>query len=80
MLKFNSKTRTWDILPTIIDALGFYKTRCGEIVRIEEISTGPMGAKGIYPCGIREFWDISGRIWSSKECDNDIVAKHNPHD
>lgn len=71
-------------MPTIIVAVGQYVTRCGEIVTVEEIEIGPYGipgagvkaANGHYGNGIKESWDVSGRLYSGQTCDNDIVAPH----
>jgi hypothetical protein len=65
------------LLPTIITGVGKYKTRCGEIVTIEQFRDELPNLKyhGRYSTGQRDGWTKSGRCWPSRECDNDIVEK-----
>lgn len=69
------------VLPTIIKQPGQYRTRSGEIVTIVKVAqrhpdsaVSPCyAAKGNYPCGIKEHWDVSGRIYPSMKSGNDIL-------
>jgi hypothetical protein len=62
--------------PTIIDAPGEYVTRCGEIVTVVRTSgEHSFSCTGTYSNGMIEGWHKSGRLYSDKRCDNDIVAR-----
>jgi hypothetical protein len=62
--------------PIIIDGIGQYKTRKGEVIDIITYDhTHRFSCIGTYPYGEREGWHRSGRIYAGFECDNDIVEK-----
>ena len=66
-------------MPTIVDAVGKYLTRCGETVTITYIheSRGKYGwkmAHGHYDNGTPESWEVCGRLLEISESDNDIVS------
>jgi len=71
------------ILPTVITAPGSYVTRCGDLVTVTTLGMHVTGtykglkdgfAHGHYNHGeIKETWLASGRIWTNRECNNDIV-------
>ncbi len=72
------------LLPTIIDMPGKYRTRCGQIVTIESVEKTPrniptntFNCKGQYPCGIKEGWHHTGRLYTYQSVisQNDIVEK-----
>jgi hypothetical protein len=60
-------------LPRLITEPGQYLSRCGEIITITDVTD--KYAFGTYPNGVKEHWDLTGRIWFNKECDNDIIEK-----
>ncbi|MBS0368975.1 MAG: hypothetical protein JSS57_07230 [Proteobacteria bacterium] len=61
--------------PDIIVAPGQYRTRSGETVSIDEVSTRhDFGCLGAYPDGTRERWHKSGRLYATMECANDIIT------
>lgn len=62
---------------TIIDSVGKYKTRGGEVVTIEVVSSRYYGfqCKGKYSCGIPERWNDRGRVLPFSLSNNDIVEK-----
>jgi hypothetical protein len=63
-------------LPVIITEPGLYKTRSGEIVRVDRVSSNQdFGCSGTYPGGVVEGWHRSGRLYFGMECPNDIVEK-----
>lgn len=69
----------WE-LPTIIDAPGKYRTRCGEVVEVTVIS--PYGSStaprciGLYSDGeTLETWRTCGRVFAGQESQNDIIGK-----
>ena len=62
-------------LPAIITAPGSYRTRCGDVVRVDSVSTRhDFGCKGSYAGGPAESWHKSGRLLATSETRNDIVA------
>ena len=73
-------------LPEVIKGNGIYKTRCGELVVIDQCPEMPLmdgldvgGYYMVNPPGIteriRDHWNRSGRMWRGQYCDNDIVEK-----
>jgi hypothetical protein len=61
--------------PVVIKEAGSYITRSGEVVQISMVSTNHnLGCKGTYSSGVSEAWHKSGRILSTSETANDIVA------
>lgn len=63
------------LLPTIITAPGKYLTRSGAVVTVESASQKhDFRCVGTYPCGTREGWHKSGRIFAGCLTVNDIVA------
>lgn len=65
------------VLPAVIDGSGKYATRCGEGVEIAQSSSKhDFGCIGTYSNGTTEHWHKSGRLFSSRETANDVVAKH----
>ena len=61
-------------LPTIIREPGTYRTRCGDEVTIEIVSTGHnFHCRGVYPNGQWENWHKSGRLYAGVESANDVV-------
>lgn len=60
--------------PVIITAPGQYITRSGEAVEIEAARDAHWMV-GKYACGTTETWHRSGRIFSGKQTQNDIIAK-----
>lgn len=73
-------------LPELITGNGTYKTRCGELVIIDQCPEMPLmdgldvgGYYTVNPPGvttpIRDHWNRSGRMWRGLYCDNDIVEK-----
>lgn len=74
------KLRDWNMIkrPTIIDGEGEYITRSGERVKVSHMNTRgtPYAAHGYYlSSGIKESWDVCGRIFPNVESANDIVSK-----
>lgn len=71
------------ILPYVIQGPGDYVTRCGERVSITSVDSGThysprdsySSCRGTYSCGTVESWHPSGRLYTSRECQNDIVRK-----
>lgn len=61
--------------PKIITVPGQYKTRSGELVTVNALTQ--KHAFGLYSNGIEENWYLTGHIWPTKECQNDIVEKVN---
>lgn len=64
-------------LPTIIDKIGNYKTRGGDVVEISRVSIKhDFGCRGRYlePGGVAESWHKTGRIMEDRETLNDIVS------
>jgi len=65
------------LLPTVIDGPGVYETRAGETVVIHDSSPRHcFGCCGTYASGVAESWHRSGRVFASRETQNDIVKKH----
>ena len=64
-------------LPTVIIEAGEYRTRSGERVIVERVSSrSDLGCEGWYlSCCTPERWHKSGRIMASRETANDIVAR-----
>jgi hypothetical protein len=63
-------------LPVLVDQPGLYRTRVGDVVRIDEVSRAhDFGCLGSYASGIRENWHHSGRLYASVECGNDILQR-----
>lgn len=63
-------------LPVIIDEPGQYRTRRGEVVKINKVSKRhDLGCQGLYPEGTLEHWHKSGRIFAGRDSWNDIVEK-----
>ena len=68
------------ILPNVITEPGYYLTRCGDTVHVYAVS-----ARHNFDCfgsyrsgnasGLHDSWHKSGRVFASRETDNDIVAK-----
>ncbi len=64
-------------LPVIITAPGKYLTRCGEIVEITNTDArGQLGCAGTYPCGLKDRWNKSGRLYYSTLSSNDIISNY----
>ena len=64
------------ILPVVIDAPGQYRTRSGETVVIDEVSSKhAFACRGVYPSGQRDAWHKSGRLYFGQLSNNDIVEK-----
>lgn len=69
------------LLPVVIDGPGSYRTRGGEVVTVDVISTTRgygynNRADGQYSNGIRETWSCrGGRVLPFYESCNDIVSK-----
>lgn len=64
------------VLPVVIDAPGEYVTRCGERVTIEvAVHSCSFACLGRYPCGTRDYWHESGRLYFDALSANDIVSK-----
>ena len=61
-------------LPTVIDSQGEYITRSGEVVEVTDVS-GHHWKHGRHQNGISETWHRSGRIFSGRETENDIIRK-----
>ena len=62
-------------LETVIRKPGAYRTRCGDVVRVERASNRhDFGCVGAHADGTRESWHRSGRVlpWSLSR--NDVVA------
>lgn len=63
-------------LPLIVNEPGQYRTRCGETVTVLTVSKRhDFGCLGEYANGVAEGWHRSGRLYASRECSNDIVAR-----
>lgn len=64
-------------LKVIIDAPGDYLTRGGNRVTVVKASTrNDSGCNGFYTaCKTPEHWHKSGRIFASRETQNDIVQR-----
>lgn len=61
-------------LAIVIATPGDYVTRGGETVKIRTSSNEhKFGCLGRYACGTSDSWHRSGRIFSSRETQNDIV-------
>jgi hypothetical protein len=65
------------LLPTIITKPGKYRTRNGETVTIESVSSQhDYNCVGAYDRhGIREGWHKSGRIMATSKTLNDIIGE-----
>ena len=72
-----AKYVSMQLQPTVITSAGQYRTRAGEIVTITNAGSSywHTSCDGYYPCGTKDKWHISGRIYQGQECDNDIVEK-----
>lgn len=64
--------------PVVITGAGRYRTRCGEVVVVNDAPAGirhhAFDCFGRYATGEREQWHRSGRLYASRECSNDIVG------
>ena len=61
-------------LPDVITSAGEYITRGGERVMVNAPSSRhEFGCRGTYPCGVRDSWHKSGRLYFSGVSANDIV-------
>lgn len=62
-------------LPAGITAPGQYRTRGGEVVTVERVSTRhEFGCKGTYSTGQRDGWHKTGRLYFGMLSNNDIVS------
>jgi hypothetical protein len=62
--------------PVIITHSGDYVTRDGNIVHITHVSDQhDYGCHGVYADRVLDYWHKSGRIFTGRETQNDIVAK-----
>jgi len=59
-------------LPVVITEAGRYVTRSGDVVTVDDVSSCHW-KRGRYSTGGQETWHRSGRIFSGRETDNDIV-------
>jgi hypothetical protein len=63
-------------LPIVIDKVGQYLTRSGEVVAVNEVSIKHnFGCKGEYSGNVQESWHMSGRLFSGRETKNDIINR-----
>lgn len=66
------------LLPVIIKTPGQYRTRSGGTVTLDSVPSGirqhAFDCRGAYPCGTREYWHRSGRLYAGTECANDIMG------
>lgn len=61
-------------LPNVITGAGSYITGGGELATVEEASKKQdFGCRGAYATGQAEGWHRSGRLFASRETNNDIV-------
>lgn len=61
-------------LPTLIFKPGQYRTRVGEIVTVELVSSRhDFSCCGHYAHGTPESWHKTGRLFATIETENDIV-------
>lgn len=62
--------------PDIVTKLGQYKTRSGEVVKVERVSKRQnYMCTGTYSNGVAEGWHKSGRLLPFNETPNDIVEQ-----
>lgn len=62
--------------PVIVTEPGQYRTRCGEVVTVTQVSARhDFGCRGTYPHGTPEAWHRSGRLYATSECANDIMER-----
>lgn len=60
--------------PAVVTRPGEYLTRGGEVVVVESVEPrGPYGVRGRYRDGVKDTWDMTGRLLPGTLSQNDIV-------